>query len=98
MFATLVAAQDQECRCPPIPAPASCHLAPTCSIEITLKDGALYAQATGRGALRLWPESENEFPLKEVNAQRTFVRDAAGVVTGIVLHQGGRDSPGKKIK
>jgi len=35
---------------------------------------------------------------KIVDAQVTFVKDAGGQVTGLVLHQGGRDLPGKKVK
>jgi hypothetical protein len=36
------------------------------------------------------PETETDFFLKELDAQITFVRDAQGVVTGLVLHQGGQ--------
>jgi len=76
----------------------SYELAPKFSIEVTLKDAALYGQPTDQQAFRLWPESETEFFLKDVDAQVTFVRDAQGRVTGLVLHQGGRDLPGKKVR
>ena len=71
-------------------------LAPNFVLDVSVRDGALYVQATGQPALRLWPESETRFFLKEVDAQVTFERDAAGAVTGLVLHQNGRDVPGKK--
>lgn len=74
------------------------QLAPEFSIEIRLTDGALFLQATGQGAARLWPESASAFFLKEVDAQVSFVRDTVGVVTSLVLHQGGRNVPGKKVK
>ena len=74
------------------------QLAPSFAIEVTFKDGALYARPTDQPALRLWPESETEFFLKEVDAQVTFERDAQGKVTGLVLHQGGQASKGAKIK
>ncbi len=74
------------------------QLTPELSIEVTLKAGALYAQPTGQGALQLWAESATEFFLKEVDVQVTFVRDPQGALTGLVLHQGGKDTPGRKVK
>lgn len=70
---------------------------PQFALTITLKDGALYAQATGQGVNRLWPETEVDFFLKEVDAQISFVRDAQGAVTQLVLHQNGQNAPGKKL-
>ncbi len=72
------------------------QLAPQFALTITLTDGALYAQATGQGTNRLWPETELDFFLKGVDAQVTFVRDAQGVVTQLVLHQNGQNLPAKK--
>jgi hypothetical protein len=46
--------------------------------------------------IRLWPETEVDFFMKEVDAQVTFVRDAQGVVTQLVLHQNGQNLPAKK--
>jgi hypothetical protein len=36
--------------------------------------------------------------LRGVNAQVSFTRDFAGVVTGLVIHQGGRDQPARRIR
>ena len=55
-------------------------------------------QATGQGTVEIFPSSPTEFFLKVVDAQITFVKDASGAVTQLVLHQGGRDMPGKKLK
>ena len=74
------------------------QLAPAFAIEINVRDGALFLQATGQGAVRLWPEAETEFFLKEVDAQVSFVRDLQGAVTSLVLHQNGQDVPGLKVK
>ena len=74
------------------------QLAPNMVIDVTTDDGALYAQPTGQQKFRLWPESESDFFLKEVDAQVTFNRDAQGRVTGLVLHQDGHDSPASKVK
>ena len=69
------------------------ELAPTFAITISVVDGKLMAQATGQDAFELHPESDSRFFLTVVDAQITFTRDAAGAVDGLILHQGGRDSP-----
>ena len=45
----------------------------------------------------LFAESETEFFLKVVDAQVTFTKNDAGEVDGLVLHQNGRDAPGRKV-
>ena len=68
-------------------------------LEVTLRDGALFARSsTGGGALHLWPESRKAFFVKEVDAQVTFSRDGNGNVTGLVLHQYGRDRPATRVR
>jgi uncharacterized damage-inducible protein DinB len=67
-------------------------------LAITLNGDALIAKPnTGGAAVRLWPESANEFFVKEVDAQVSFTRGANGAVTGLVLHQFGRNRPAKKM-
>jgi hypothetical protein len=68
-------------------------------LGISLRDGALYAKSSNGGdAVRLWPESNTDFFVKEADAQISFTRAASGTVTGLVLHQFGRDRPAKKIR
>lgn len=55
-------------------------------------------QATGQAAFEVFAESETKFFLKAVDAQVEFVKDAAGKVTGMVLTQGGRKMPAKRIE
>ena len=75
------------------------ELAPGLELEVAMRDGALFGRSSAGGAAaRLWPESGTEFFLKEVDAQLSFTRDAAGAVTGLVLHQFGRDRPGRKVR
>ena len=75
------------------------RLAPGVELEVTLEGESLLARAsTGGGAVRLWPEAPTEFFVKEVDAQVTFTRNATGAVTGLVLHQYGRDRAGAKIQ
>jgi hypothetical protein len=61
-------------------------------------DGALFVKSSVGSTSRLWPENDHDFLLKEVDAQVTFTRDASGVVTGLIVHQYGRDRPAKKIQ
>lgn len=74
------------------------EMAPGATFDVTLADGVLRGQPAGQNALRLWPESETEFFLREIDAQITFDVGADGVVTGLVLHQNGRDLPARKVR
>ena len=74
------------------------ELAPNFRITITKEGNALYGQATGQGPLRLHAESDSRFFLKDVDAQISFVRAADGKVSELVLHQGGANIPGKRIR
>ena len=74
------------------------ELAPDFIITILRRGDKLISQATGQPEIELFPESETRFFLKVVDAQVDFVIDAAGRVTGLVLHQGGQDLPAKKLR
>jgi CubicO group peptidase (beta-lactamase class C family) len=74
------------------------ELRPGFELTITLEGGQLMSQATGQQKAEIYPESETKFFLRVADAQITFVKDAAGKVTHLILHQGGRDTPGKKIE
>jgi hypothetical protein len=75
------------------------EITPGVLLEISVRDGGLYARSNlGGGAARLWPESRTNFFSDEAEAQIDFVRDAGGTVTGLVLHQFGRDRRVKKIR
>jgi uncharacterized protein YneR len=56
----------------------------------------LMSQATGQGKVEVFPKSETEFFVKEVDARITFVKGPDGKVTHLVLHQNG-DHEAKKI-
>jgi hypothetical protein len=72
--------------------------APAFLLDVTSKDGALYLKPGARPAVRLWPEAATDFFVKEVDAQLTFIKDASGAVTGLVLHQGGESRPARKVR
>ena len=59
------------------------------------KDG-LFARATGQAAIPIFASAPNEFFAKVGGISATFTRDAAGAVTGLVLHQNG-DKPAPKL-
>ncbi|MDV3457890.1 serine hydrolase [Sphingomonas sp. HF-S4] len=72
------------------------ELSPTFAFTMKVENGKLMTQATGQQALELFAEKPDQFFLKVVDAQVRFSRDAAGKVTGLVLHQNGRDMPAKR--
>ncbi len=74
------------------------ELAPGFSITIYREGSKFMTRATGQGAIEIFAESETRFFLKVIDAQVEFVKDPDGKVTGMVLNQNGRRSPGKKIK
>jgi CubicO group peptidase (beta-lactamase class C family) len=74
------------------------EITPTFKAVVFKEGDKLMTQATGQPPFELYPESADNFFLKVVDAKVAFTRDEKGVVTGLVIHQGGRDVPGKKTK
>ena len=74
------------------------EVSPVFKVAVFREGDKLMTQATNQPAFELFPEGANKFFLRVVDAKVTFTRDAQGVVTGLVIHQGGRDIPGKKIR
>jgi hypothetical protein len=74
------------------------ELTPNFSIVVTSEGEHLYTQATGQQRFEIFPEAPTKFFIKAFEAKVTFETDAAGKVTGLVLHQGGRDMPAKKVE
>ena len=72
------------------------ELGPEFSIAVTAEGDQLFIQASGQTRLAAFPESENKFFLREVDAQISFERGEDGAVTGLVLHQNGQDIPGQR--
>ncbi|MBO0725442.1 MAG: serine hydrolase [Blastocatellia bacterium] len=73
------------------------ELAPNFIFTMIREGDNLMTQATGQPKFELFPESETKFFLKPIDAQVTFVKHDKGVVTHLILHQGG-DRTAKKIK
>ncbi len=68
------------------------------SLVVTLEDGALFVHPTGQEKVPVFAESETKFFLRVAEAQISFTKDDSGAVTGLVLHQGGRERPGQRVK
>jgi len=67
------------------------QLAPKVNMMITIESGQLISQVSGQGKVPLFATSETKFFPKVVDAEIEFGKDDKGVVTHLVLHQGGRD-------
>lgn len=74
------------------------QLAPEFILNITQEGDSLFAQATGQSKAQLFPEGDRAFFFKVVDAQITFEGDVNGKAAGLVLHQGGRDMPAKRME
>ena len=72
------------------------QLQPNFNLVVTVEDGQLITQATGQGKISLYAESETKFFPVVIEAEVEFVKDDQGRVTGLVLHQGGRDMKAPK--
>jgi CubicO group peptidase (beta-lactamase class C family) len=73
------------------------ELAPGFVLTITVENGKLFGQATGQGKLEMETLSETKFAVRSVGAEVVFKVDDKGVVSGLVLNQGGREMPGKRL-
>jgi CubicO group peptidase (beta-lactamase class C family) len=74
------------------------ELAPDFVISVRARDGRFFTQATGQPELEIFAISESEFYLQDVEARLSFQGDATGAVTGLILHQVGREMPARKIR
>ena len=74
------------------------ELAPGFVLSVAAAEQGLRVQATGQPPFPARASALDAFFLTAVDARLTFRRNAAGQVDGVVLHQNGRETPGKKIE
>jgi hypothetical protein len=74
----------------------SYELAPGIFITMSLDGDQFFTQLTGQPTFEVFAETEKDFFLKVVDAQLTFEMDDQGKVTGLVLHQNGRDQTARR--
>lgn len=73
-------------------------LAAGVQVTVTRKGAGLLAQVTGQPAIPIFPRSQIRFFYKVVPAEIEFMVDKNGKTQSLVLFQGGRETPAKKIK
>jgi CubicO group peptidase (beta-lactamase class C family) len=66
-------------------------------LSVSRKADELYAQLTGQGRFRILPESELKYFARAEELTIAFTRDEKGAVTGLTLHQNGRDTQAKRL-
>lgn len=74
------------------------RLPPGQIFEITEAGGQLRARLGEQSAIALFPRSRTAFFYLAVDADLEFQRDPADKVTGLILHQGGRDLPATRVE
>jgi len=74
------------------------QLEPNFILTVTREGNSLMTQATGQSKVEVFAETETRFFLTVTKADIVFVKNEKGEVTGLILYQGGREMPAKKIK
>jgi len=73
------------------------QLAPNFVLTVTREANRLFIQATGQPKFEIFAEAAQEYFLKAVDAQLSFVTNAAGQTTAVILHQNGANVTGRRI-
>ncbi len=61
-------------------------------VTISKESNKIFAQPTGQPKLEMFPVSETDFVLKEINAKLSFIKGENGKVNKIKLHMNGSDT------
>lgn len=73
-------------------------VAPTFVLTVTHEGDALFVQATGQTKALVFASAKDEFFYKVVEARISFQRGTDGKISGLTLHQNGRDMPAARSK
>jgi serine-type D-Ala-D-Ala carboxypeptidase/endopeptidase len=73
------------------------ELGPSIKLVVTQDGERLFWQINSQPKAELFAQGPDDFFLKSPDAQVTFQRDAAGAVTGLMIHQANRHVPGRRI-
>jgi CubicO group peptidase (beta-lactamase class C family) len=73
------------------------QLNPDFAVKILREDDHLYLQGGGQPRFEIFPVSEKQYFARIARIEVTFNTDEHGVVTGMVVHQGNRDTLAKRI-
>jgi CubicO group peptidase (beta-lactamase class C family) len=77
--------------------PGRYAITPQFVLTVTHEGEGLFVQATGQGKIPVFAESPRRFFARMVDAQVTFDADVGGKASGLTLHQGGNDTPAKRV-
>jgi len=73
------------------------QLAPNFVLTVTREANRLFVQATGQPKFEIFAEATTEYFFKAVDAQLSFVTNASGQATAVILHQSGANVTGQRI-
>jgi hypothetical protein len=66
-------------------------LVPPATLTVTHEGSRFYIRLADQDRVEFFAETPTDFFAKDLDAQFTFVKDASGKVTAVVLHQNGLD-------
>ena len=78
--------------------PGAYEMAPGVKMTVTRQGDQMFGQITGQDPVRVYPSAKDKFFLRVVEASIDFDRDDQGRITGLTLHQAGRDMKAKKVQ
>ena len=67
-------------------------------VTVTAENDRIYAQGTNQPKFEIFPLSETDFTIKEVNARLTFVKEPDGKVSKMILDMGGQKKDAPRIE
>jgi serine-type D-Ala-D-Ala carboxypeptidase/endopeptidase len=73
------------------------EVVPGVRFNITRQGEQMFGQFAGNAPLAMYPEVKDKFFLRIIVATVDFERGPDGQITGVVLHQGGRDTKAKRV-
>lgn len=73
------------------------ELQPVFILDVTVDGDKIYMQATGQQKFEVFAEKEDHFFLKVVPASIEFTKNDKGIIDTLILNQGGRKMPSKKL-
>ena len=78
----------------------SYKIGPMATFSITTEGERVYAKLTFQPRIRIYPDDTAglTYHYRNIDAEITFAQDETGKITGLTLHQGGRDLPGPRTE
>jgi CubicO group peptidase (beta-lactamase class C family) len=67
-------------------------------ITVSEEQGRIFAQATNQPKFEIFPTSEKEFVVKEINAKVTFVKETDGKISKMIVDMAGQKKDAPKVE